>query len=173
MCLLTGVLELKEDRRAGLASFLKLQCSKCDHVTTVPSSTSVTARGTSYDVNGRAVFHAIDSGVGYEGLSSFCAAMNMPLMSKTSYYKHLENILVCEFVRGASYKERVMERLLAPAGKFTKQVSKMKDKKRVHNADLATSQKAKKRRQAISAHRLQREEAIRSSEGTSYESGAF
>ena len=80
---------------------------------------------------------------------------------------------VCHFRGGSSCQERVMERLMIPAGRHTKRASMSKDKKRATNAHLATSQKAKKRRQAANAQRTQREEAIRNSECTTYEAGAF
>ena len=51
------------------------------------TSTSVTERGTSWDVNRRAVYHSVETGGGYEGLASFCSIMNMPCMTKTAYYK--------------------------------------------------------------------------------------
>jgi len=74
-------------------SELLIQCSVCDNVTPMPTSTSVTKRGKSYDVNRRAVYHSLESGGGYEGLASFCSVMNMPCISKTGYYNQVDNIL--------------------------------------------------------------------------------
>ena len=79
--------------RAGLMSEFSLVCSACDHTTSIKSSSCVTQRGRSFDVNRRAVYHSLESGGGYEGLSSFCTVMNMPCISKTAYYKQLEIIL--------------------------------------------------------------------------------
>lgn len=53
----------------------------------------MTQRGKSYDINRRAVYHAIESGCGYEGLAAFCSIMNMPCLSKPAYYKQVDNIL--------------------------------------------------------------------------------
>jgi len=39
------------------------------------------------------VYHAIESGSGYEGLATFCGIMNMPCLSKAAYYKQVDNIL--------------------------------------------------------------------------------
>lgn len=45
------------------------------------------------DVNRRIVYHSIETGSGYEGLASFCSIMNMPCITKTAYYQHVETIL--------------------------------------------------------------------------------
>ena len=79
--------------KAGLVSNLQLQCSSCNQATPIQTSTTVTKRGKSYDVNRRAVYHSLESGGGYEGLSSFCSIMNMPCLSKSAYYKQVDNIL--------------------------------------------------------------------------------
>ena len=63
-------------------SELSLQCNTCHESTPLQTSTSVTQRGTSYDINRRAVYHAIETGSGYEGLATFCSIMNMPCISK-------------------------------------------------------------------------------------------
>ena len=66
-----GHLDVKEDStcKSGLATVLQLKCSSCDQTTPIQTSNSVTQRGTSYDVNRRAVLHAVETGVGYEGLT--------------------------------------------------------------------------------------------------------
>ena len=74
-------------------SEFSLQCSSCKKSSPLCTSTSVTKRGTSYDVNRRAVYFSIETGSGYESLLSFCSIMNMPCMSKTAYYKQVDNIL--------------------------------------------------------------------------------
>jgi hypothetical protein len=70
-----------------------MSCSSCDEEVIFESSTSVVAKGTSYDVNRRAVYHSIETGGGYEGLASFCSIMNMPCISKPAYQKQMESIL--------------------------------------------------------------------------------
>lgn len=80
---------------------------------------------------------------------------------------------VCHFHGGAAIKERVMQRLLIPAGTHTKQASHRKDKKRVRKSDVQTSKKEKKKRQAQKMHRVRREEALKDVEGVTYEAGAF
>ena len=90
-----GILTLEDDttKRQGLMSELSLQCNTCHESTPLLTSTSVTQRGTSYDINRRAVYHAIETGSGYEGLATFCSIMNMPCLTKTAYYKQVDNVL--------------------------------------------------------------------------------
>lgn len=73
---------------------LRATCSSCKKEVTLETSSSITNNGKSADVNRRAVYHTVESGSGYEGLSSFCAVMNMQCMSKTAYYQHLERIVI-------------------------------------------------------------------------------
>ena len=74
-------------------SELSLECNTCHESSPLSTSKSVTQRGTSYDINRRAVYHAIETGSGYEGLAAFCSIMNMPCLTKAAYYKQVENIL--------------------------------------------------------------------------------
>ena len=74
-------------------SELSLGCNTCHESSPLSTSKSVTQRGTSYDINRRAVYHAIETGSGYEGLAAFCSIMNMPCLTKAAYYKQVENIL--------------------------------------------------------------------------------
>ena len=74
-------------------SQFSLQCSSCEESSPLPTSSGVTQRGKSYDINRRVVYHAIESGSGYEGLATFCGIMNMPCLSKPAYYKQVDNIL--------------------------------------------------------------------------------
>ena len=74
-------------------SELFFECNMCEHITPLNTSSSVTKRGKSYDVNRRAVYHSLETGGGYEGLSAFCSIMNMPCISKPAYSKQVENIL--------------------------------------------------------------------------------
>ena len=92
---IAGTLILQDDktRRAGLMSELSLECNTCHESSPLSTSKSVTQRGTSYDINRRAVYHAIETGSGYEGLAAFCSIMNMPCLTKAAYYKQVENIL--------------------------------------------------------------------------------
>ena len=71
--------------RAGLMSDLSLCFDGCDQSTRLQTSINITQRGKSYDVNRRAVYHALESGSGYEGLASFCGIMNMPCLSLSAY----------------------------------------------------------------------------------------
>ena len=79
--------------RAGLMSDLSLYCDGCDQSTSMQTSINITQRGKSYDVNRRAVYHALESGSGYEGLASFCGVMNMPCLSLSAYHKQVDTIL--------------------------------------------------------------------------------
>jgi len=82
--------------RAGLMSTFSIECSKCNHKVSVETSKCVTSKGRSFDVNRRAVYHSLETGGGYEGLSTFCSIMNMPCMSKSAYYKQVEIVLECQ-----------------------------------------------------------------------------
>ncbi|CAB4038257.1 Hypothetical predicted protein, partial [Paramuricea clavata] len=79
--------------RAGLMSDFTIECSACDNSTRMQTSTSTVSKGRSFDVNRRVVYHSLETGGGYEALSSFCSVMNMPCMSKQAYYKQVDVIL--------------------------------------------------------------------------------
>ena len=87
------ILQENESGRAGLKSDLTITCSACDESISFQTSTNVTKRGKSFDVNKRAVYHSLESGTGYEGLASFCGIMNMPCMSTSAYQKQVDSIL--------------------------------------------------------------------------------
>ena len=82
----TFILQDDKTRRAGLMSELSLECNTCHESSPLSTSKSVTQRGTSYDINRRAVYRAIETGSGYEGLAAFCSIMNMPCLTKAAYY---------------------------------------------------------------------------------------
>ena len=71
----------------------------------------MTQRGKSFDINHGAVYHAIETGSGYEGLAAFCSIMNMPCISKTAYYKQVENILEALEVEAKEEMRKAGERL--------------------------------------------------------------
>lgn len=76
----SGNLTIEENysSRAGLMSDPTIHCSACDESIPWQTSPKITKKGKSFDVNRRAVYHSIESGMNYEGLSSFYAMMNMP-----------------------------------------------------------------------------------------------
>ena len=80
---------------------------------------------------------------------------------------------VCHFHSGAASRESIMQRLSIPAGEFTKKASLIKDTRRLRKSDLQTSAKEKKRRQGMQLLRTRREEALRETEGVTYEAGGF
>jgi hypothetical protein len=80
---------------------------------------------------------------------------------------------VCHFRSGAASREKVMQRLVIPAGELTKKSLLFKDKKRVRKSDRQTSEKNKRRRQAEQLQKNRKEEALREAEGTTYEAGGF
>ena len=92
-------------------SELSLQCSTCHGSTPLPTSTSVTQRGKSFGINRRAVYHAIETGSGYEGLTAFCSIMNIPCITKTAYYKQVDNILEALEVEAKEEMRKARERL--------------------------------------------------------------
>ena len=85
-------MEENTNSRAGLMSTFKITCSHCGDISTLETSTSLAQKGRSFDCNRRAVYHSIESGSGYEGLSSFCAINNMPCLSRAAYYKQVDII---------------------------------------------------------------------------------
>ena len=80
---------------------------------------------------------------------------------------------VCHFHSGAASRESIMQRLSIPAGEFTKKASLIKDTRRLRKSDLQASEKEKKRRQGMQLLRTRREEALRETEGVTYEAGGF
>lgn len=74
-------------------SDLSINCGACDESTPWQTSHNLTKKGKSFDVNWRADYHLLESESGYEGLSSFCAIMNMPCLSRAAYYKQVDTIL--------------------------------------------------------------------------------
>lgn len=61
------------------------ECSSREEEITLETSYDVSTNGKCADVNRRAVYHSVESGGGYEGLTSFCGIMNIPCMTKTAY----------------------------------------------------------------------------------------
>ena len=90
-----GILTLEDDttKRQGLMSELSLQCNTCHESTPLLTSTSVTQRGTSYDTDQPSSRVSCHSVSGYEGLAAFSSIMNMPCLTKTAYYKQVDNVL--------------------------------------------------------------------------------
>ena len=74
-------------------SDLSINCGACNESTPWQTSPNIAKKGKSFDVNRRAVYNSIETGSGYEGLSSFCAVMNMPCLSRAAYYKQVDVIL--------------------------------------------------------------------------------
>ena len=91
-------------------SDLSIHCNSCDESTPWQTSANLAKKGKSFDVNRRAVYHSIETGSGYEGLSSFCAIMNMHCLSRAAYYKQVDVILealeseVKEVLKGAGQR---------------------------------------------------------------------
>ena len=84
-----GHLILKEEyaKRFGLMSSLYMECSRCHKKTFLPTSNNIcTGRGKSYDVNKRAVHCALQLGIGFAGLETFCSTLNLPCLAETSYH---------------------------------------------------------------------------------------
>ncbi|CAB3999381.1 Hypothetical predicted protein [Paramuricea clavata] len=97
--------------KRGLQSDLTATCSSCEEESSLETSFFVGGRGKSADVNRRAVYYSIETGGGYESLESFCNIMNMPCMSKTSYYQHLETILNALEAEAREEMKQAAERL--------------------------------------------------------------
>lgn len=72
---------------------LSVECSVCLDAPPLKTSSTITKRGQSFDVNRRAVYHSLETGGGYKGLVSFCSIMNMPCLSEPAYYKQVDIIL--------------------------------------------------------------------------------
>jgi hypothetical protein len=66
-----------------------------------------------------------------------------------------------------------MEHLQIPAGEFSRKSSYLKDKKRARQADHQMDAKQKRHQQAEQARKTHQEEALRETEGVTYESGGF
>lgn len=87
------MIQESESKRRGLMAHLSAQCSLCLEETPLETSSFISKRGKSVDVNRRIVYHSIGTGGGYEGPASFCSIMNMPCITKTAYYQHVETVL--------------------------------------------------------------------------------
>ena len=101
-----------ESKRRGLMANLSAQCSLCLDETTLETSSFISKRGISVDVNRRIVYHSIETGGGYEGLASFCSIMNMPCITKTAYYQHVETILEALELEAKDDMKQAGQRLL-------------------------------------------------------------
>ena len=74
-------------------SDLSASCSSCEEKSNFKTSSTIPGRGFSADVNRRAMYHSVETGGGYEILVTLCSIMNMPCITKTAYYQHLDTIL--------------------------------------------------------------------------------
>ena len=90
-------------------SDFSIECTSCNTITPMATSATISNRGRSFDVNRRAVYHSLETGGGYELLSTFCGIMNMPCISKKAYQEQVDVIL------GAQQSEAQAE--LTKAGK--------------------------------------------------------
>ena len=75
-----------------MKSSLYLECSNCKTRTYFDTSASVND-GKSNDVNKRAAFFALESGIGYNGLEKFSIIFNSPNLNRVSYYKQVQRVL--------------------------------------------------------------------------------
>ena len=118
---ISGKLSLSENAngRAGLMSDFVVECSECQTSTNMSTSRTTTDKGRSFDVNRRAMYHALETGGGYESLFSFCSIMNMPCMSKQAYYNQVDIILEAQ--------EAEAEAELLKAGEKLKKLHKQDD----------------------------------------------
>ena len=94
-CSILGQLGLTKNAsaRVGLMSDFSIEWSASNNSTKMETSTSTVDKGRSFDENRRVVYHSLETGGGYESLSSFCSIMNMPCVSKQAYYKQVGIIL--------------------------------------------------------------------------------
>ena len=74
-------------------SGFSIECTSCNTTTPMATSATISNRGRSFDVNRRAVYHSLETGGGYESLSTFCGIMNMPCISKKAYQEQVDVIL--------------------------------------------------------------------------------
>lgn len=66
--------------RNGLMADLFVECNACHDATPLKTSSTITTRGQSFDANWRAVYHSLETGGDYEGLTAFCSIMNLPCL---------------------------------------------------------------------------------------------
>ena len=67
--------------------------SSCNKRTFFPTSKNITDKGKSYDINRRAVVASVEPGIGFNGLGTFCAHLDLKCLGDKSYYKQLDTIL--------------------------------------------------------------------------------
>ena len=80
---------------------------------------------------------------------------------------------VCHFHKGAECRNDIMVKLSITGGTHTSHAFRLKDNKRLRNADTQATAKEKKRRQAVQLVRTRREEALQDLEGITYKAGGF
>ena len=105
------IIHENQDGKRGLQTNLIATCSSCEGESSLETSFNVSGRGKCADINRRAVYYSIETGGGYASLGSFCSIMNMPCMSKSSYYQHLETILVALEAEAQDEMKQAGERL--------------------------------------------------------------
>ena len=90
-----GKLLLREyyKERYRLKSSLCVECSSCKKRAFLPTSKNITDKGKSYDINRRAVFASLELSIGFNGLETFCAHLDLKCLGDISYYKQLKTIL--------------------------------------------------------------------------------
>ena len=107
---------MREDGKSGFNSMLNIQCSNCGISTHLSSSQKI-ANGRAYDVNRRAVYFALDSGIGFQGLEKFSSIFDTPMLNKAAYQKHVESIVTItaqeteEELKGAALRLRKLLQL--------------------------------------------------------------
>ena len=78
-----GKLLLREDykERYGLKSSLHVECSNCKRRTFLLKS-KIANQGKSYDKNRRAVFASLELGIGFAGLGTVCAQLDLKYLQE-------------------------------------------------------------------------------------------
>lgn len=93
-----ATLKLLEHSRLGLHSVLSFKCSRCgrcsDMPTSCPNSKSKHRHHQGVDINRRAVFASLETGLGRESLATICELLELPTpVLPSSYVNHEETIL--------------------------------------------------------------------------------
>ena len=85
---------MREDykERYGLKSSLYVECSNCKKRIFLPTSKNITDKGNSYDINRRTVFASLELGIGFNGLETFCAHLDLKCLGDKSCYKQLDTM---------------------------------------------------------------------------------
>lgn len=107
-------IEFMEEKKVGLAQFIKMKCNSCNWEREYCSSKKINKqrKGQSpYEINLTSMIAFREIGVGYNGMKNFCGVMNMPPPMNKSAFQKLSKVIHKHYVDVAkmSMKQAALE----------------------------------------------------------------